>query len=116
MLGAGINSRQMKRMMKQMGINSTEIQAKRVIIEKEGENIIIENPNITKIDAQGDVSYQISGEEKQETAISEEDINLVMGQANVDKETAENALKEKNGDIAEAILFLQENTKENKDE
>ncbi len=112
MVGAGMDPRQMKRMMKQMGINSTEIEAKRVIIETDGENIIIENPSITKIDAQGQISYQISGEEKKETAISEEDITLIMEQTNVDKETATNALKNKNGDIAEAILFLQENSKD----
>ncbi len=112
MFGGGMDPRQMKRMMKQMGINSTEIQAKRVIIETDGAKIIIENPNITKIDAQGDVSYQISGDEREETAISEEDINMVMEQTNVDKQTAESALKEKHGDLAEAILYLQNNPEE----
>jgi nascent polypeptide-associated complex subunit alpha len=111
MLG-GMDPRQMKKMMKQMGIDSTEIEAKRVVIETEGANIIIENPSITKINAQGQISYQISGNEKQETAVNKEDIQIVMEQANVDEKTAEDALKQKNGDIAEAILFLQENSNE----
>lgn len=112
MFGGGMDPRQMKRMMQQMGINSTEIQAKKVVIETEGKTIVIENPSITKIDAQGQVSYQISGDEREEQTISAEDVQMVMEQANVDKETAENALKQKNGDLAEAILFLQENKDE----
>ena len=38
-----MDPRQMKRMMKQMGIDSKDIDAKRVIIETESSNIIIEN-------------------------------------------------------------------------
>ncbi|MCC7552784.1 nascent polypeptide-associated complex protein [Candidatus Micrarchaeota archaeon] len=108
MLGGGMDPRQMKRMMQQMGINSTDISAKRVIIESEESNIILENPSVTKISAQGQISYQISGDEKVEEKISKEDIQIVMEQTNVDHEKAEKALKEKNGDIAEAILYLQE--------
>jgi NACalpha-BTF3-like transcription factor len=38
--------------------------------------------------------------------ITENDIMLVATQANVDKKEAESVLKECNGDIAKAILFL----------
>ena len=41
-----------------------------------------------------------------ETDILAEDIELIASQANVSLEEAENALKETNGDLAEAILKL----------
>ena len=40
--------------------------------------------------------------------ISEEDIKLVMEQAGVDYDSAKKALEETKGDLAEAILKLQE--------
>ena len=40
---------------------------------------------------------------------SDEDISLVCQQANVDEETAKNALNEAEGDLARAILLLTTN-------
>ena len=94
----------MKAMMKQMGIAQEEIPAKRVIIETEGENIIIENPSVAKIKMQGNVSWQITGDETIETNISEEDINLVAEKAEVYKTKAKEALEVSQGDIAQAII------------
>ena len=94
-------------MMSKMGIKQEEIDAKRVIIEKEDGNIIIENPSVAKITMQGNVSFQITGEMKEEEAgISEEDVNQVMGKTGKTKLEAEAALKDANGDLAEAILSL----------
>lgn len=102
------NPRQMQQMLKQMGIKSREIDANKVIIEcKDGTNLIIENPNITEMDMKGEKNFTISGNVKEETAISEEDVNLVMESANVEKEVAIKALKE-HGDVASAIVELQE--------
>ncbi len=56
---------------------------------------------------QGQKSFQISGNISFEESIKEEDVLLVMGQANVDKEKAFEALKKTKGDIAQAILDLQ---------
>ncbi len=105
----GVNPKQMEQMMRQMGIKSEEVKAKRVIIEKEGERIIIEEPQITKIVMQGEASYQIGGKERVEDAggsISEEDVKMVAEQAGVSEENAKKALEENNGDIAEAIMKL----------
>lgn len=105
----GVNPKQMEQMMRQMGIKSEEIEAKRVIIEKEGERIIIDDPKITKIVMQGEASYQIGGKERVEDAegsISEEDVKMVAEQAGVSEEDAKKALEENNGDIAEAIMKL----------
>ncbi|MCL5423531.1 MAG: nascent polypeptide-associated complex protein [Candidatus Marsarchaeota archaeon] len=109
-----MDPRALKSMMARMGIKSTDIKADRVIIESGLSNIVIENPNITKIEAQGTISFQISGdisEEKKsiEAQISNEDIEMVMQKTGVkDRERVELALEESGGDIAEAIIKLTE--------
>lgn len=107
MLG-GVDPKKMQAMMKQMGIKQEEIDALRVIIEKEDGRIVIENPAVTKIVMQGQESWQVVGEARvEEEGISQEDINLVMEKTGKSEEEAKAAL-EKTGDIAEAILSLSE--------
>ena len=101
-----IDPRMLKKAMEQMGIKTSEIDAKRVIIEKENEEIIIDNPKVVSIEAKGESSFQISGEIRIEKKISEEDVKLVMEKTNVKEEDARKALEETNGDIAEAIMRL----------
>lgn len=101
-----MDPKQMERIMKQMGINSKQINANRVIIETEGERIIISSPQIVEIDMQGKKSFQISGDISTETLTSEEDIKMVMEQTNCTQEQANDALKKFNGNIAQAILEL----------
>ncbi len=103
-----INPKNMQKMMKQMGIKTEEIEAEKVIIKGVKENIIIENPSITITEMQGKKVYSISGEEKIERKTNPEDIELIMSQTKVEKEKAEEVLKETNGDIAEAILKLKQ--------
>ncbi|MEM1576686.1 MAG: nascent polypeptide-associated complex protein [Archaeoglobaceae archaeon] len=105
-----INAKQMKKMMKQMGIEMEELDAKEVIIKTSTEELIFRNPSVTKISAKGMETFQVVGQYevvKIAPEISEEDVKLVMEQANVDAETARKALIEANGDIAEALLKLQ---------
>ena len=118
------NPKQMQQMMRQMGIKSDNIEASRVIIEKkDGGKITIENPTVTVIEMQGQKTFQIAGEIKEEGSdskgaekeeeketeggITEKDVALVAEQAKVDRETARKALEETNGDIAEAIMKLE---------
>lgn len=104
-----INPTQMKSMMKQMGINQKEIDAVRVIIEKENENIIIENPSVIEINMQGNKSWQISGDEHiEEKGISDEDVKIVMEKTGVSEVNARKALEKANGDLSEAIIELSE--------
>lgn len=95
--------------MKQMGMSQDEISAEKVIIEKsDGSNIIIDNPSVTKINMQGQQSFQIAGQVREETAapsISEEDIKSVAEKTGKSESEAKEAL-EKTGDLAEAILDL----------
>ena len=106
MLG-GMDPKQMAKMMKQMGINTKEIPANRVIIEGADEKIIIEEPQVVEINAQGQSSFQISGKIRKEEKLNEEDITLIMEKTGCTREKAVEALKNANGDLAEAILSLQ---------
>ena len=108
-----IDPRQMKRLMDSMGIKSTQIDAQRVVIEGPEKDIVIEDPQITAIDAQGNRSFQISGTikevDKVKVEISEDDIKMVAEQSGTnDEEKAREALEESNGNIAEAILRLKQ--------
>lgn len=103
----GLNPKKMQAMMKQLGINSEDIEAERVIIEKSDGRIVIENPSIQKIVMQGQESWQIAGQarEESEEGIKEEDVKLVMEKTGKDENEVRKALEE-TGDIAEAIMRL----------
>jgi nascent polypeptide-associated complex subunit alpha len=103
----GLDPKKMQAMMKQLGMKQEEISASRVIIECEDKNIIIENPNVAKVAMQGNESWQITGEaHEEEKGISQSDIEQVMEKTGKSKKEAEKALKEANGDLAEAIINL----------
>ena len=107
----GINPKQMQGMMKKMGISQEEIDASKVIIEKnDGNKIIIENPNVSIIKMQGQETFQVIGESHEESSeleLSEEDIKTIMEKTGCSKEQAKESL-EKTGDLAESILELSE--------
>ena len=97
----------MKEVMKQMGLSQEEISASRVIIEKTDKSkIVVENPSVIKIKMQGQESFQITGEAKEEEEkFSEEDIQTIIKKTSCTKEQAKKML-EQTGDLAEAILEL----------
>jgi len=107
-----MNPRQMKQMMKRMGIKVNDVEAELVIIHGPDEEIIIEEPQVTKTVMQGQEIYQIMGgrarREKIEASvdIDEEDVGMVAQQADVSNEEARTALEEAGGDIAAAIMKL----------
>lgn len=103
-----MDPKQMQKLMKQMGINSKEINAKKVIIETEDNNIVITNPQITEITMQGQRSYQISGNVAVTTSLNMEDVKMVAEQTGASEDDAKKALEENDGDIASAILKLKE--------
>ena len=100
-------------MMKQLGIQQVEIPATEVIIKTKEKNIIITNPSVSKVNMMGQENFQISGEVHEEAVssvpdISDEDIRTVMEQAGVDRLTAQKAIEDADGDLAEAILNLKD--------
>ena len=102
----GMNPKKMQSIMSKMGIKQEEIEAQRVIVERKEGNIIIENPNVTKVTMQGQESWQIVGEVREEQGISEEDIKLVMEKSGKSESEVIEALDASDGDIAEAIIKL----------
>jgi len=106
----GMNPKKLQQAMKQMGINQEEIPAERVIIEGPT-NFVINNPNITKITMQGNVSFQITGDlEEMENSEEnvERDIATIVEKTNCSKEIAAIELEKCGGDIAQAIINLSE--------
>ena len=103
------NPAQLKKMMKQMGIDIEEVPAVEVIIRTKSEEYIFKNPSVTKMSARGVETFQITGsyEVVERVEISEEDVELVAEQAGVSKEEARKALEEAKGDLAEALMKLQ---------
>lgn len=112
MLGGlgGLDPRKMQALMKQMGIKQENIEAEKVIIESADKRIIIEPANVQKIVMQGQESWQITGEareEAKETGISNDDVRLVMEKTGKSESEVRKVLEETN-DIAEAIVKLSE--------
>lgn len=107
----GMNPKKMQGMMKQMGISQEEIPSSKVTIEKtDGSKIVIDNPSVTKIKMQGQETFQVAGETKEESpelGISQEDIQTVVEKTGVSEEDAKKSL-EKTGDLAESIMELSE--------
>lgn len=104
-----INQKQIEKVMKQMGIAQQPLDAKRVIIELEDANLVIDEPSVTKVNMQGQETYQITGEAKEESreAYTEDDVKMVIEKTNKPADAVRQALEKANGDIAEAILELQ---------
>ncbi len=102
----GMNPKKMASLMKQMGINQEEIDANRVVIERDSGNIVIENPSVLKVNMQGNEMWQISGEAREDEAgFSEEDVSLVMEKTGKSESEVKRTLEETK-DIAEAIVRL----------
>ncbi len=116
-----VNPRQARRMMEKMGMKMDAVaDAKEVIIRRENTELVIENPQVTVMQFQGQKIYQVMGtssferpitvieevELEKPIQVSEEDIQLVAAQAGVSYEVAKKALEQTNGDLAQAILNL----------
>lgn len=104
-------------MMAQMGIKATDMtDVKKIIMEGVEKDYVIESPQVTRIEAQGEVTFQIVGKPREvkkgaqqpssEAAFSEDDVKLVMDQAHVSREKAVEALGKAGGEPAKAIIDL----------
>jgi len=96
-----------------MGLSmNTMPDVREVIIRTDRKEVVIEAPEVSVMEIQGQRIFQIMGGEVSEKAregrpsIPEEDVQLVAQQANVSLEKARAALEETGGDLAQAILLL----------
>ncbi len=108
----GMNSRKAAQMMKKMGIQQVEIPATEVIIKTPEKEIVITEPQVSKVNMMGQETFQVVGEANErelssEPEISDEDIQTVAEQAKVSEQDAKQAILEAKGDLAEAIINLQ---------
>jgi len=109
----GLDPKKMQAMMKQMGIKQEEISANRVIIEQDDGKIIINNPSILKVNMQGNVNFQVSGDIEEQKDIEEsseeklkEDIKTIVEQTGVSEDIVAIELEKNEGDIAATIISL----------
>ena len=124
-----MNPRKMKQMMEQMGIDVTELDVEEVVIRTGDEDLVFADAQVTRMDAQGQQTYQVVGEPESrepgasaigsadadadadagadDDGIPDDDVALVAENAGVDAETARAALEETDGDLAAAIAKLE---------
>lgn len=113
MMPRNMNSRQLNQMMKRFGINVKNIDnVEKVVIQTDTKEYVFDTAEVTVMEAQGQKTFQIIGEPivktrggDSETTLKE-DIKLIMEQTGKSEAEVRKALKETNGDLAEAILKL----------
>ena len=104
----------MQKAMKRLGIRQEEIDAEEVIIKTKDKDLVIKNPQVSKVNMMGQETFQIVGnitevEKDAKAEINEDDIETVMVQTGCSKEEELEALEQSNRNLAEAILKLQNN-------
>jgi nascent polypeptide-associated complex subunit alpha len=126
--GGGMNPRKMKQMMEQMGIDVDEIDATEVVIKRaDGTEIVFSDPDVTKMDARGQETYQIIGEPSEregaaeaaelesgdedasedDAGIPQGDVDIVSQRTGASEDEAREALEATDGDLAAAIDRLE---------
>ena len=106
-----VNPREANRMMQRMGMQVSQLDdVTKVIMESPTRRIVIDNPEVATVTVQGQTVYQVGGgtvrEEGLGGGIADDDAKLVAAQAGVSIEKAIEALKQSNGDLAQAIILL----------
>jgi len=113
--GGRVNPRQMKAMMKRMGMSQEDIaDVEEIVIRTKTQEYVFKEALASIITVQGQKTFQIMGEpeirERSYAATAREapneDVALVMGQTGVSEEEARKALEECDGQPAEAILKI----------
>ena len=122
--GGPRNARQMEQMMRRLGMTSEPIpNVEEVIVRTRSTEHVFKEPEVTVLTVQGVRTYQVVGQPSVRpraapaasvstggaatpTAPPEEDIRLVMDQANVSREEAVEALFQAKGEPAEAIMKI----------
>jgi len=105
-------NREMRRMLDKMGLEMKDLgNIEEVIIKTETKELYLLKPQVVEMKGKDSTIFQVVAtdiEEKQRDVpvLKEEDITLVMQQANVTREKAIQALIDAKGDMAQAILNL----------
>jgi nascent polypeptide-associated complex subunit alpha len=131
--GGGLNPQKMQQMMKQMGIDIEEIDAEEIIIRTGEEELVFDDAEVQRMDAQGQATYTITGEPETRAAGDEEpiplgegdgsktagsdaggagaipdsDVEIVAQRAGTSEDAAREALEAEDGDLAAAVSRLE---------
>jgi nascent polypeptide-associated complex subunit alpha len=127
--GGGMNPRKMKQMMEQMGIDVEELDAEEVVVRTADEELVFEAPQVTRMDAQGQQTYQVIGDpERRERGAGEandaeaddggtddasagdvpdSDVRIVAQRTGASEDDARAALAAEDGDLAAAVSRLE---------
>jgi nascent polypeptide-associated complex subunit alpha len=128
--GGGLNPQKMQQMMKQMGIDIEEIDAEEIIIRTGDEELVFDDAEVQRMDAQGQATYTITGEpetratgEEEEAIplgegdeggeevdagrIPDSDVNIVAQRTGAGEDAAREALEAADGDLAAAVSRLE---------
>ncbi|KDE57503.1 Nascent polypeptide-associated complex protein [Halostagnicola sp. A56] len=123
--GGGLNPRKMEQMMKQMGIDVDDIDAEEVIIRTAEHDLVFTDPEVTKMDARGQETYQVIGTPDERAAgsageleagdgdndsgssVDEDDVDLVVTRTGASEEKARRALEDNDGDLAATVAELE---------
>ncbi|MEM2007338.1 MAG: nascent polypeptide-associated complex protein [Sulfolobales archaeon] len=113
------NVRELKRMLKKYGIDVRELpEIRKVTMSAGGYDIVVKDPQVAVLNVGQQTIIQIvcSGLEKVEKEpetkafpqVSEDDIQFIMDQTGATRDEVIKTLSEEGGDIARAIMRLQE--------
>lgn len=115
-----MNPKQMKAMMKRMGISQDEIDdVVEVVIRTRKKELVFKDAVVTAMTVQGQKTYQVVGTPTERAptmdapgspagpaGVPDEDVKLVMSQTGCSAAAAKEALEECDGALAEAILKI----------
>ena len=99
-------------MMEKMGVTMDQIEGvEEVIIRTPEKDLVIKNANVSEMKVKGSKIFQVVGDDieermREKPKYTRDDVLLVAQQAKVSEAKAEQALKDTNGDLAQAILRL----------
>jgi len=105
-------NREMRRMLDKMGLEMKEMDSvEEVIIKTDTKELYLIKPQVVEMKGKDSTIFQVVASDIEERkkeipSFKEEDLILVMQQANVTKEKAIQSLIDSKGDIAQAILGL----------
>jgi len=124
--GGGLDPSKMKQMMEQMGIDIEEIDAREVVIRTPDGDLVFEDAEVQKMDAQGQETYQIVGSpERRDSGVGaggggdadtgagdaggvpDDDVELVAQRTGASESAAREALEAADGDLAAAVERLE---------
>jgi len=132
--GGGLDPRKMKQMMEQMGIDLTEIDAEEVVIRTPDEELVFDDAQVQRMDAQGQATYQVVGspesrprsdageadapaaagtdatdveDDGADADIPQADVEIVAGRTGASEAEARAALEAADGDLAAAVERLE---------